>query len=290
MPSPCLILLLLLTGCFTLATWLAPRSWDWGGRRAEADNLMAVVLGDARRLFANHFFVKADVYFHSGYYPSIFDQAAPRNTAHLAGGHDEHDDHDERKDEHEKEMDFLGPPRDWVERFGRNFFITQHTHLARGTEREILPWLRLSAALDPQRVETYTLAAYWLRKHLGKVKEADAFLRDGLRANPDSYEVLFELGRLYDENYQDARRARNVWELAVRQWREQESNKPEPDVTAYRELVTHLARLEEREGNLREAVMYLEELKKVSPGPELIQQQIDELKQKLAGSRSVPGH
>ena len=41
-------------------------------------------MGDSRQLFANHFFTKADVYFHSGYYPSVFDQAiggAPHMTA-----------------------------------------------------------------------------------------------------------------------------------------------------------------------------------------------------------------
>ena len=41
-------------------------------------------MGDSQQLFANHFFTKADVYFHSGYYPSVFDQAiggAPHMTA-----------------------------------------------------------------------------------------------------------------------------------------------------------------------------------------------------------------
>ena len=64
-------------------------------------------------------------------------------------------------------MNFLGPPRDWIERFGRHFIITEHTHLQGAKEREILPWLRISAELDPQKIETYTVAAYWLRD-LGK--------------------------------------------------------------------------------------------------------------------------
>src|SRR5437667_4857091 len=60
--------------------------------------------------------------------------------------------------------------------------------------REILPWLRLSAELDPNSVRTYTVAAYWLRERMGKVAEAEQFLREGLRANPGSYAILFELG------------------------------------------------------------------------------------------------
>src|SRR5438552_8197963 len=140
-----LILVLLAASTFTVATALQPRIVRWSQRGQ--DSVLKVLLGDGRRLFANHFFVKADVYFHSGYYPSIFDQAAPpQDSRHLAR---EAEGHDEK--EHEKEMDFLGPPKDWVERFGRHFFVTKHTHLGGGQEREILPWLRLSAELDSQR-------------------------------------------------------------------------------------------------------------------------------------------
>ena len=37
-------------------------------------------MGDSRRLFANQFFVEADVYFHSGYYPTIFDTPEAERT------------------------------------------------------------------------------------------------------------------------------------------------------------------------------------------------------------------
>ena len=74
MPAPGLIMLFLLSLCFALATYLEPRSLSWG-ERGTSDNILKIVLGDGRRMFANHFFIKADAYFHSGYYPSIFDQA-----------------------------------------------------------------------------------------------------------------------------------------------------------------------------------------------------------------------
>ncbi len=63
--------------------------------------------------------------------------------------------------------------------------------------------------------QTYTVTAYWLRQRMNKVDEADAVLHEGLRNNPGSYDILFELGRLYDESYHDTNRARNVWELAA---------------------------------------------------------------------------
>jgi tetratricopeptide (TPR) repeat protein len=274
--APILILFLLASVCFSLATLLQPRTLAWN-RGRDSGSVLKVLLGDSRRLFANHFFTKADVEFHSGYYPSIFDQAqAPKDTAHLTAR-----EGSSEEEEHEKAMNFLGPPRDWIERFGRHFFITQHTHLEGGNEREILPWLRISAELDPQRVDTYTVAAFWLRD-LGKVEEAEQFLREGLRNNPTSYELLFELGRLYSENYHDLNRARNVWELALRRWSETEPTKKEPDLIGYHQIVIHLGRLEEQAGNFARAIECLELAVRVSPSPEALQEQIAELKQKMA--------
>ena len=178
-------------------------------------------------------------------------------------------------------MNFLGPPRDWIERFGRHFMITEHTHLEGNKESEILPWLKLSAELDPQKIETYTVAAYWLRD-LGKIKEAERFLRQGLLNNPESYEILLELGRLYYENHHDAARARKIWDLALRRWSEQEAANKKPDLLKLDQMAVNLSRLEEKEGNLTRAIQLLQLSQRASPHPEALQQQIDELKQRLA--------
>ena len=225
-------------------------------------------------MFANHFFVKADVAFHSGYYPSIFDQNdAPTNSAYMTA-----QEGSKEEEEHEKQMEFLGKPRDWVDRFGRHFMIIGHTHLAGGNEREMLPWLRISASLDPHRIDTYTVAAYWLRSRLAKPEDAEQFLREGLRANPDSYEILFELGRLYHENLNDLKRAQGVLELALRRWREQEPRKKEPNNVLLDEILVNLAKVEQEQGNTSLAIEHLEEAKKVSPNSQDLQARIDELK------------
>ena len=273
---PYLVLLVLLAACFSVATALQERVSSWG-KRGESDNVLKVLLGDGRRLFANQFFVQADVSFHSGYYPSIFDQAnVPKDTSHLTAKEGE-----PAAEEHEKQMNFLGPPRDWIERFGRHFIVTEHTHLEGNNKTEILPWLKLAAELDPQKIETYTVAAYWLRD-LGKVKEAERFLREGLLNNPDSYDILFELGRLYYENNHEAARARKIWDLALRRWSEQEAAGKKPDLLKLGQIAVNLARLEEKEGSLARAIQLLELSQKASPNPEALRPQIDELKQKLA--------
>src|ERR1700694_5227393 len=77
-----LSLLLLLVLCFALAANLGLWFQTWQGNRAESANLFAVALGDSRRLFANHFFFKADAYFHSGFYPTIYDNRQSFHTRH----------------------------------------------------------------------------------------------------------------------------------------------------------------------------------------------------------------
>lgn len=277
--GPYLILCLLAAACFSLATVLQQRAYGWS-RRAQTDNILKVLLGDGRRLFANHFLIQADVSFHSGYYPSIFDQArAAQGTRHLTA-----EEGDAAHEEHERSMGFLGPPRDWIERFGRHFIVTDHTHLDGEKEREILPWLKIAAELDPQKVETYTVAAYWLRK-LNKAREAEDFLREGMRNNPNSHEILFELGRLYTDYHHDPARARKVWELGLRKWAEQEAAGQKPELFHLDQLAVHLARLEEKEGNLARAIELLQLATKASPHPEALQRQIEELERQLAASR-----
>jgi tetratricopeptide (TPR) repeat protein len=279
MPAPGLILALLLTVCFTLATWLQPRTLDWNKYRAQGGGLLSVTLGDAKRMFANHFFIQADVYFHSGYYPSIFDQAHTNET-HIA---EQAAKDPNEPPEAEENEDFMGQPRDWVEKFGRHFYVTKHTHLSNTTVNEILPWLRISADLDPHQVETYTVTAYWLREHLHQPHEAEAFLREGLNANPDSYEILFELGRLNFENYNDNARARNLLELAWRKYVAHETQTGDVDLPAKREILMTQMRVEKADGHIDRAIFYLQRLHDILTDDQAsaradIQKQIDDLR------------
>ncbi|MFM8468740.1 MAG: tetratricopeptide repeat protein [Limisphaerales bacterium] len=287
---------ILFLACLALVTRLEPWFQSWQGNRAQSADLLAVLLGDARRAFANHFFIKADAYFHSGYYPSIFDNRTAFQTPHMAA------DAGAKEDKNSgEEDDFLGPPRDWIDAFGRRFKPATHTHLDEGGAhtqsqsaapkeielsesqdvREILPWLRASAALDPQKVETYTTTAYWLRQRLGTTTEAEAFLRDGLRANPDSYEILFELGRIADEHRKDPARARNLWELALAKWQKFELPKKDPDTFSLLQIASHLALLAERESRWDECLHYLGLWKAASPKPDEIEKRITEVRQKI---------
>src|ERR1039458_2722208 len=286
-----LLLLALLVSCFGLAAHLQPQFQAWRGSRATGD-IFNVVLGGSRRMFANSFYVKADEYYHSGYYPTMFDDNAAFQTTHMAADTGAVNDKN-----HGDEHGFLGPPRNWIDAFGRNFFPDRHTHLDEGgpaddlsgSEKvgEILPWLKLSADLDPDNVQTYTVTAFWLRMRMNNVKEADAVLHEGLRNCPDSYDILFELGRLYYESYHDLDRARNVWEEGVRLWLKLDLEAQKDNRLVMEQLTTHLAKLEEDTGNLPHALEWLQAAQKVSGTPDVIGQQINRLKGKL-GTEFLP--
>ena len=270
-----LILVLLFVTSLSLATCLQPRQPAPETSSRQTGNVLGLLLGDVRKMFAQQMFAKADAYFHRGNYPSIFDQSSRPEENHMAGAAAGDADHDQ------DHAEAPAPTPDWIQRFGRHFYPTAHVHLEDGEEREMLPWLRVAADLNPQSIETYAVTAYWLRERLNKVDEAEQVLRDGLRANPDSPELLYELGRLYYENRKDFNRARNVWVFAVRRWHEVEEPKPAPDKVLLARLLGGLARIENQDGHIPEAIGYLKQLKELSPSPEQIQKQIDQLAAKL---------
>lgn len=335
--------LLLLAVAFCFATVLEPWHQSWEGGRTRAENVIQVALGDSRQLFARHFFLKADAYFHNGYYPTIYDKKEGYGGAHLAG--DAHGSGGEGEDE----LNFLGEPRDWIDAFSRNLFPSRHTHLGdsgcghsccqrerspddghdkdhstgeggdadhehgeaglahehcehcehgdgadsdpqdhdhdRGhqgrraaDEREILPWLKVALELDPKRVQTYVVAAFWLRTSLKQVDQAERLLRDGLRKVPGDPELLFELGRILLEERNDLPRARNVWEIALKNWTEREAGRENPNVFMLAQMLGNLATLEEKAGRKEAAIRYLERLSVVSPNKESIAKWIETLR------------
>jgi tetratricopeptide (TPR) repeat protein len=293
-----LLLIALLIFCFGLAANLQPRFQSLENSRRQSNNFFRLLLGDSSRVFANSFFVKADAYYHSGFYPTIFDNNSNFQTPHMAEDTGAVASHN-----HGEEGDFLGPTRDWIDAFGRHFIPNRHTHLDEGGAtddlstskevREILPWLKLSAELDPENVKTYVVTAFWLRTKLNQVSEAEQVLREGLRHNPDDPQLLFELGRIYFEDYHNLTSARNIWEAALRSWARQAPGVPQSERLEktnenfdtrfiFEQLQTNLAQLEEKAGNLDAAIARWELARLASPTPDVIQKHIDELKQKPA--------
>jgi tetratricopeptide (TPR) repeat protein len=278
MIRPRFILVFLLVICLSLAAWLQPRREARENQGVGSDSVLGGLLGDGRQMVADYFYVQADVYFHSGYYPSIFDQARQAEVKDSDVSHPEDTNA-------EPEGSFLGPPQDWIDRFSRHFRPARHTHLKGQAVAEMLPWMRLSADLDPHKIQTYIVASYFLRDYLGNKADAKEFLRAGLMANPDSPELRYELGRLYFENYKDLVHAKNAWLGALRAWDKVEAPKPlktesgegERDVNLHARILDSLANEELQASRTNQAIEYFKLAKPDSPFPAKVQKRIDSL-------------
>ena len=316
--SPKLIFLFLLVLVFTLAT-AVESEFKKSTAGVNDGGAFTKLLGDGRRLFSGQSVEMADVYLHSGFYPSIFDEREKKGSKaieteednhaehkhdehgncvheedHAGHKHDEHGNclHDEHvasePDEHDKAMGFMGQPRDPLDAFIRNFRVTQHSHLENGEEREIIPWLKLAIELDPQAIETYAVTSFWLRKNLKRVEDARDILREGIRNNPKSFELLYAMGLIYEQDDKDDAKARNIWIGAKRFWEQQTSESKQASLDSYGKITVSLARLENEAGNLPLAIQYFELTKLTSPNPAVIQRQIDEIRSRIAGATNVP--
>ncbi|HWC59274.1 MAG TPA: hypothetical protein VHC44_06225 [Verrucomicrobiae bacterium] len=287
-----LILILLLESCFSLAAWLEPRHTERLNHGEPTGSVLGSLLGDGRKMVADYFNTEADVYFHSGYYPSMFEQARKEEESEGAVMHPEedHGGHEEKG--------YLGEPLDWIDRFSRHFRPNRHTHLPGEKIREILPWLKLSAELDPHNVQTYMVTDYWLRNRLGKSDEALDFVRDGLKNNPHSPDLLFALGQIFLEDHKDYFRAKNVLLAAKFWWHKRDDSKPAKSQTGedtkdfllLERILGSLVKDEEASGNLTQALQYLQELKLNATNPAGVQKSIDNLQAKInaAGKTNQP--
>lgn len=296
-PRPFVLLLILLVVlCAGIAARLDCWFMAWPGNRAASFDPLDVFIGSAQRLFAQSFYREADVYYHSGYYPTIYDNRQAFETEHMAADTGAIASHN-----HGDETGFMGPPLDFFDSFERHFIPNRHTHLDEGGPTddlskssevaEILPWLDIASKLDPEDIKTYLVMAYWLRNKLNQVSDAQRVLREGLRYNPGNPQLLLELGRVYYEDYHATNQARNIWEAALRSWAREKPAVPQADRLKYsnanfddrflfEQLQEHLALLEENAGNINAAIARLRLAQLASPKPDALQHQIDELRQK----------
>jgi tetratricopeptide (TPR) repeat protein len=288
-----LTLILLLVICFSLAVWLQPRLDAHFNRHQSNESVLATLLGDGRKLIADYFYVEADVYFHSGYYPSVFDQARKQEET------DSDVSNPEEGGGKQEEKGFMGKPLDWIDAFSRHFRPSRHTHLHGQAVQEILPWMKLSADLDPHRVQTYIVTAYWLRRGLGESAEAESCIRDGLRSNPHSPDLLYVLADIYLEDRKDYPRAKKLFLAALRCWHEVEESKPvktetgegERNYLLLEQIYGGLVREEMAAGHLDQALAYMKTLRANATDPKKVQQQIDELQARInaeAGKTNSP--
>jgi tetratricopeptide (TPR) repeat protein len=127
------------------------------------DSLARSLLGDSRHAIGQYFYSQADLYFHRGV-PHI---------SKIALHHDPF-----------KVIQSQVSPR-------------QHVHLTGPSDIvEIMPWLDLSTRVDPQNLNSYLVAAFWLANEANQPKLAFDVLNRAQCNMPYAYRIQLAKGRL----------------------------------------------------------------------------------------------
>jgi tetratricopeptide (TPR) repeat protein len=159
-------------------------------------------LGEGTSVLSYMSVLQADLYYHGGA-GHFFEEHAEHPALKGGGDAGPHEYGDNCGHEaHGAETRHAGNPGwNFILKISRDIAVTEHTHLSDDKVQEMLPWLYYAAKLDPHNVEAYTIGAYWLADRLRKKDEAVVFLKEGLKNNPDNWEISAEIGRIYFQYY-----------------------------------------------------------------------------------------
>ncbi|MEA3488981.1 MAG: tetratricopeptide repeat protein [Candidatus Omnitrophota bacterium] len=231
--------------------------------RAERDvPVFLRLFGEGRNIVSNLSVMQADLYFHGGV--AHVDCDHMRQTA--MGQADIEDEHGEG----EKRPELS--PFNILFRISEQTEITSHVHLHGDRVKEVIPWLYYSAEIDPHNVMAYTLTAFYLADRLNKVSEGIAFLREGLRNNPESWQINAEIGRIYFEHFRNYEAAERYLKRAMELQR-----KVPHDKFQERYVLSFLAYTYQDMGREKDALPLYRRLEKLFPKSKVFKEKIMEL-------------
>ncbi len=72
-----------------------------------------------------------------------------------------------------------------------------HRHLAEEEFNELLPWVWAACRAAPENIQAYQIGSYVLWRYTNDPAPAMRLLHEGLVANPESYELAFDLAEYY---------------------------------------------------------------------------------------------
>lgn len=157
-------------------------------------------LGSAKEAIGDTFFLKANSYLHGGVSTDLLQHEEMVETG------------DRGSQNHES---FKKKYTDWVYQVNSRVKVMEHIHLQGEQSKEILPLLASAIKLDPYNVPAILTTAYWLDSYFKKTDEAIEILRQGLKDNPDSWEIEYHLGMNYLKSKKDFKTSSVYFESSI---------------------------------------------------------------------------
>ena len=131
------------------------------------ENVVAMLLGDARQEISFALLEKADDYFHGGVRHAECDHslssASQKESEHHSpteGRHAHAHGHDHDHDHHEH--DAASAPLDPWRWINRRVHVQEHRHTEGEDARELVPWLWAACRTSPRNIQAYESSAYVL--------------------------------------------------------------------------------------------------------------------------------
>jgi len=179
------------------------------------EDVLSLILGDARLEVSRMLGEKAEEYFHGG----IRNLNCTMHSDAIGRGHGEergvkasgvngggahgvhpHSDEGEHASGH-------APAGDLWQWINASVHEQAHRHLEGLQMVEMLPWFWAACRLSAKNTQAYESSAYVLAYELGKPEEAVRLLKDGIRNDPAKPELDFFLGEIYFNRLRDMGRA-----------------------------------------------------------------------------------
>ncbi len=154
---------------------------------------------------------------------------------------------------------------------------TAHVHREGDQVREIVPWLWMASRADPNNIQHYLVASFWLAHEAGQSDLARALLAEARWNNPFSYPIAMEdaLIALKHGEVNDAASLLNAglafWDIA----KDNESEEARHDRSR---MLLYRALIHEGRGKKEEAIADLQEILRLYPERKEIELRISELR------------
>lgn len=182
------------------------RSRDPEQRLDRNRSAVAIMLGEFRTSLSDIMFIKTERYLHGGVAYEPHHSESVLTAADLADEVDEHQselgipDDDDDDDDHAGTPTLIPTPdrdfRGFVGRLHREVKPWRHPDLAHihTDGRELIPWFRAMTVTDPQYIRGFVAGGFWLQAE--NPHAALEFVQEGLRLNPESFELYVSQGFL----------------------------------------------------------------------------------------------
>jgi len=238
-------------------------------------DMLYKILGETRKLLSNDAYLKGDEYLHGGIVTR--DKSECEGMTHIADhkeGSHEHSHHHEHPHKESEKTSAISK-LNILFRLGEMMHITEHIHLHGEEEKELLPWFYYAVRLNPENINAYVIGGYWIGQRLNRTEEAIKFLEEGIRHNPNSWQVYAGLGEIYFIAKKDYRQALTSFQKAYGLINDENADKYDK-----RRVCAFLAASYEKLGDADKAIEFYRKELILFPRNESVLKKISSLSQK----------